>query len=248
MALSPSSGSDVAPKSFTKLQFLAMVQEEVRAGKRTRDRALSIITLLNPTKSDADGRQVGLHTQLARARFADDGTPNRVVMGTPPQRHSWKLADRSHEPIRKGSQGWIRAKRDAGGENLACGDNDDDNDGDEDNDDDDDDDDDDAKQGPQISWGFMDRGRDRHQHLAARSRCASGSPSPLSSSWSVARDDSAAVPRVREEAKIEIERLEREECKDIAKLAPLIRIFGSQGRARKVQEKWRAIDRARCMF
>lgn len=67
--------------------------------------------IMYPERTEADGRIVGLHIQLARARFADTGASNGAPMGTPPRRCAWSLADRCHEPIRRGSAEWAKAKQ-----------------------------------------------------------------------------------------------------------------------------------------
>lgn len=97
------------------LQHRSQALVKLREMKRERklsseDVHLMIKEFINPTRTEAHGRAVGLHTQLARTRSADCSVPDREARGTPPQRHSWSLADRRNEPIRRGSPEWETAK------------------------------------------------------------------------------------------------------------------------------------------
>lgn len=171
-----------------KPQALAQLQEKKRQGKlSSEDLELLITEFLSPTRIEMDGHKVALHTQLARARFADDDVTCSQGNGTPPQRYSWSVADRRSEPIRRGSPEWVAAKRPLAGSLarrsplVTCLDGSDEDEEEE------------ATAAPQTKWGRVERGRTSGQRLDARLRCARGHPSSLRSSWSVARDDDQAM-------------------------------------------------------
>lgn len=91
-------------------QALVKLRDKKRKGELTSEGVQTLIKeFLNPTRIDACGRTVGLHTQLARTRFADCSIPDREARGTPPQRQFWSLVDRKNEPIRRGSPMWEAA-------------------------------------------------------------------------------------------------------------------------------------------
>lgn len=169
-----------------KPEALAKLQEKKHQGQLSNgDVELLITEFLSPTRTETDGHKVALHTQLARARFADDDAICCQGNGTPPQRYSWSVADRRSEPIRRGSPEWVAAKRPLAGGSLArrksplvtCLD-----------DSDEDEEDVVAPAAPQTKWGRVERGRTEGQRCDARLRCARGQPSSLRLSWSVERD------------------------------------------------------------
>lgn len=172
--------------ALPKPQALAQLQEKKHQGKLSSgDLELLITEFLSPIRIETDGHKVALHTQLARARFADDDVTTCQSNGTPPQRYSWSVADRRSEPIRRGSPEWVAAKRPVGGALarrsplVTCLD--------------DSDEDEEAAAAPQTKWGRVERGRTSRQRCEARLRCARGQPSSLRSSWSVAKDDDPAT-------------------------------------------------------
>lgn len=168
-----------------KPQALAQLQEKKHQGKLSSgDLELLITEFLSPTRTESDGHKVALHTQLARARFADDDVTCCQGNGTPPTRYSWSVADRRSEPLRRGSPEWVAAKRPLAGSLarrsplVTCLD---------------DSDEDEEEAAPKIKWGRVERGRTSGQRCDARLRCARAQPSSLRSSWSVARDDDHAM-------------------------------------------------------
>lgn len=168
-----------------KPRALAKLQEKKRQGQlASEDIELLLTEFLSATRIEPDGHKFGLHTQLARARFADDNAPCYDGRGTPPQRHSWSVADRRSEPIRRGSPEWFAEKRQLGGPSasesspVTCSDNSDDEE---------------EAAAPQTKWGRFERGRNSKERRRARTRCALGQPSSLRSSWSVASDDKPAT-------------------------------------------------------
>lgn len=107
-------GDILARNRHSRSQALVELSNKRREGKLDSEDMLFITTkFLNPRMTKTSGYTVGLHMQLARTRFADCSIPDREARGTPPQRHSWSLADRRHEPIRRGSPDWaaLMAKR-----------------------------------------------------------------------------------------------------------------------------------------
>lgn len=117
----------------SKPDFLALLQDKVHDGKLMPNDAIDLVVGVNPTRFRAEGRIVGMHTQLAHTRFADNGTLDVVGRGIPPQRHSWRLADRRRESVRRGGRGWVAANRDANNDDGTVSDNDSDDKDDDNN-------------------------------------------------------------------------------------------------------------------
>ncbi|KAJ4417717.1 hypothetical protein N0V82_005991 [Gnomoniopsis sp. IMI 355080] len=107
-------GDILARNRHSRSGALVELSNKKREGKLDSEDMLFLITNhLNPRRTKARGDTVGLHLQLARTKFADCSVPDREIRGTPPQRHSWSVADRRREPIRRGSPEWaaLMAKR-----------------------------------------------------------------------------------------------------------------------------------------